>query len=420
MEDIIYKMSIPKKIFSIWLSEERIFPTLIDKCIKSQQEYCSRNGYEYELITLDNCYKDFKYMQECLNSTHRPGIKYCKASDYLRMYYLKNFGGIYLDSDVEMLQEGPGFDHLLEHRMFIGEEGCETIPGSIVLGSAVIGAEANHPFIAELLETLEKDFRGDTDDNYECSMHQINIRGIKHQDKLVILRPEYFYPYNHQKDELKITENTICIHLFNKSWITEVPTTETIDIIIPHLGANREQGLRDLIDSIGKLNYPMDLVSIRIMDGEDSVPNKVKKGVGLSKSKYIVFAANDMTFDKECIRNAIECSKEYNKSLVSFNEGFLLPDEGNICTHFLIKRGFLPLLENGEIFSTDFNHVGCDNYLWAQASKLGESIWCENARITHNHFSKTNNFDDTYAKGWSKAEQDRITLKEKLAKLAST
>ncbi|MFS6706493.1 glycosyltransferase, partial [Staphylococcus aureus] len=148
-----------------------------------------KNGYEYELITLDNCFTGSKYIQECLNSPHRPGIKYCKASDYLRMYYLKNFGGVYLDSDVEMLLEGPGFDHLLNQRMFVGEEGCETIPGTIVLGSAVIGAEANHPFIAELLETLERDYRGDTDDNYSCSMHQMNIRGVKHQNSLVIMSP---------------------------------------------------------------------------------------------------------------------------------------------------------------------------------------------------------------------------------------
>ena len=171
---------INRRIFSIWLSEDSILPALINKCIKSQQEYCTKNGYEYELITLDNCFTGSKYIQECLNSPHRPGIKYCKASDYLRMYYLKNFGGVYLDSDVEMLLEGPGFDHLLNQRMFVGEEGCETIPGTIVLGSAVIGAEANHPFIAELLETLERDYRGDTDDNYSCSMHQMNKIGRAH------------------------------------------------------------------------------------------------------------------------------------------------------------------------------------------------------------------------------------------------
>lgn len=411
-------MSIPRKIFSIWLSEDPILPEMIQKCIESQMKYCQKNGYEYELIDLSNCYKDSKYIQECLNSSYRPGIKYCKASDYLRMHYLKNFGGIYLDSDVEILENGPGFDHLLDQRMFLGEEGCETIPGTIVLGSAVIGAEPDHPFIAELLETLERDYRGDTDDNYACSMHELNIRGVKHQDKLVIMSPEYFYCYNHQKDELKITDNSICVHWFSKLWLKE--SEDTVDIIIPHMYGTREKGLNDCCSSIENLNYPKELINSMVIGGDDSVPVKVKRGVEQSKGKYIVFAANDIVFDKDCIINAINTSKEHNKALVSFNEGELLPDRGNICTHFLIRRDFLPQLEKGEIFSTDFNHVGCDNYLWAQAEKLGQATWDGSSKITHNHFSKTGKFDETYAKGWSKAEQDRITLKEKLAKLAST
>lgn len=429
-------MQIPKKITTAWFSENGYMPDLVKKCIASQKI----EGYEHKVITLEDLPKDNKYINECLANPHG-NKKWVKLTDYVRMLTLLE-GGWFCDADLEFtskdkrsqelrsdlkLEDNPEYklqDTLsqFENEQFvIGEEGCETIANGIVLGVAIIGSVPDHPLVKAWIHEVETRFSGLDDKCYESSMDIINSIGPAYQNKVTILPKDYFYPYDHQKDELKITDNTVAIHWFNRSWLgPSIPTTETVDIIIPHLGANREQGLRDLMDSIGKLNYPMDLVSIRIMDGEDSVPVKVKEGVELSNSKYIVFAANDMTFDKECIRNAIEYSKEFNKSLVSFNEGFLLPDEGNICTHFLVKRGFLPLLENGEIFSTDFNHVGCDNYLWAQASKLGEAAWCENARITHNHFSKTNNYDSTYEKGWKNAEQDRITLKEKLAKLAST
>lgn len=407
-------MLIPRTITTAWFSENGHMPDLVKNCIESQRI----EGYEHKVITLKDLPTDNKYINECLVNPHG-NKKWVKLTDYVRMLTLLE-GGWFLDADVSMVH-GQNFDMFLNEQFVIGEEGCETIANGIVLGVAMIGSVPDHPLVKAWINEVETRFSGLDDKCYESSMDIINSIGPAYQDKMTILPKDYFYPYNHQKDELKITDNTVAIHWFNRSWLGDsIPTTETVDIIIPHLGANREQGLRDLMDSIGKLNYPQDLISFHILDGDDSVPVKVARGVELGVGKYIVFAANDMTFDKECIRNAIECSKEYNKSLVSFNEGFLLPDEGNICTHFLIKRGFLPLLENGEIFSTDFNHVGCDNYLWAQASKLGESIWCENARITHNHFSKTNNFDDTYAKGWSKVEQDRITLKEKLAKLAST
>jgi hypothetical protein len=351
-------------------------------------------------------------------------------------------GGWFCDADVEFtseknrlqafrsdlkLEDNPEYirhDDLskFENEQFvIGEEGCETIENGIVLGVAIIGSVPDHPLVKAWIHEVETRFSGLDDKCYESSMDIINSIGPLYQDKMTILPKEYFYPYDHKKDELKMTDRTICCHWFNRSWTgPSIPTTDTVDIIIPHLGVNREKGLRDLLDSIGKLNYPQDLISTHIIDGDDSVPVKVKRGVEQSKGKYIVFAANDIVFDKDCIINAIDTSKEYNKALVSFNEGELLPDRGNICTHFLIRRDFLPQLEKGEIFSTDFNHVGCDNYLWAQAEKLGQAGYDYSAEITHNHFSNTGNFDETYAKGWSKAEQDRITLKEKLAKLAST
>ena len=74
----------------------------------------------------------------------------------------------------------------------------------------------------------------------------------------------------------------------------------------------------------------------------------------------------------------------------------------------------------GEIFSEKFHHVGVDNLLWAKAKKLGQAMHSETAKITHHHFSRTNQMDEVYNKGWSQVDSDRSILAEELKKLEET
>lgn len=207
---------IPKRIYTVWLSDDGSMPDLVKKCVASQK----LPGYEHHLITLDNCFKGSKYIQECLASNHRPGIKYCKASDYLRMHYLEAFGGIYLDADVEILP-GKNFDDLLFDRMFVGLEKNDWGEGRVVLGTAVIGAEAHHPLIQRWMDEVEMRFRGDTDDCYESSMEQLNILGVSYQDTMRLYSPDYFYPYDNLLGTTTMTENTRAIHHFTRAWTPE-------------------------------------------------------------------------------------------------------------------------------------------------------------------------------------------------------
>ena len=193
-----------------------------------------------------------------------------------------------------------------------------------------------------------------------------------------------------------------------------------ISFVIPTLG--RPEGLKRCLDSIAGLNYPQHLIETIVI--EDSprigVPKRVKEGFDKSTGEYIVYGSNDCEFTADSIIIAYREMKANNKSLLAFNTGIVSADNGNINEHFIIKREFVKKELNGEIFDLDFNHLGCDNYLWVKASRKGESMRSENSIVNHYHWSKTGGkMDETYSIGWNEemVKKDRALLKEKLNKL---
>lgn len=193
-----------------------------------------------------------------------------------------------------------------------------------------------------------------------------------------------------------------------------------VQVIIPTLG--RPEGLKRCLDSIEKLNYPKDKIRVAVLDGEGTVPWKVKKMVDenpIDRNDFYCFMANDTEFTPDSLLLAVVHAFYNNIDLVAFNTGPLIPDKGNECEHFIIRNRGRDYLEDKEIFHTSFHHVGCDNYLKAQMIRKATFSRCESAIVNHYHFSrpKGNEYDEVYQKGWSKAEQDRANLADRLAKL---
>ncbi len=191
-------------------------------------------------------------------------------------------------------------------------------------------------------------------------------------------------------------------------------TFPKVSILIPSLG--RPEGLKKCLDSIEALDYPKDKIEVIIeAEEEPTVPQKVAKGLAKSKGEYVVYAANDVEFTPDSLKIAILSSMANKKGLVAFHSEELLPDLGNICCHFLIKRDLIPRI-GGEIFCTRITHCSSDNLLWYKCNKLGEAHHEAAAKIAHNHFSKGADFDWIYARGWSKVEEDKVIFKEEVAK----
>lgn len=191
---------IPKRIFTIWLGDEA--PQWIQDCMKTH----AVPGYEHNLITLENCFRGKRYVQQCIDAK-----KWAKAADYLRLWYLYTEGGIYLDADAEVLKP---FDDLLDQPMFVGEEENNFV------SNAIIGSERRHPILEDCLGKMERNFIGGGDLVFQPGMY-LWTEVVRYSPGVKIYPPEYFLPFNHHSGELKTTNNTYTVHHFSKSWLKE-------------------------------------------------------------------------------------------------------------------------------------------------------------------------------------------------------
>lgn len=225
--------------------------------------------------------------------------------------------------------------------------------------------------------------------------------------------------YLGRKDEAREHFNKALEYKPNHSkYLREYPlfyNLPKVTVLLPTLG--RPEGLQKCLDSIKVLNYPQELIEVQCEEDEPrmGVPKRVKKLYEQASGDMFVFASNDTEFTPDCLIIAV--LESHTHGLVALNTGRILPDEGNICEHFLIRRDIVEKI--GEIFDTDFYHVGVDNLLWAKCKKLGEAYRSTGAIMIHNHFSKsaTRSMDSVAQLGWSHADSDRELLKKKLAEL---
>lgn len=128
---------IPKIIHLCWLSGDS-YPDKIAKCISTWKKHLP----DYEIMLWDT--KRFDVNSTLWTKQAFEAKKYAFVADYIRFYAVYNYGGIYLDSDVEVLKS---FDSLLGLPYFIGKE-CNDSD----LEVAAFGAEAGTSWVKECLE----------------------------------------------------------------------------------------------------------------------------------------------------------------------------------------------------------------------------------------------------------------------------
>lgn len=153
--------------------------------------------------------------------------KYAFVSDVARLYALEREGGIYLDTDMEILRP---LDDLLDDSAFVGlgeEVGLHVLAG-------IIAAEPHHPFIQELLRHYEgRHFRTeeglDLTPNPKLLTETLRAKGLQLEDRLqrvgeVTAYPtDYFYPMDFVTHEIHLTERSLAVHHYAATWQSDDP-----------------------------------------------------------------------------------------------------------------------------------------------------------------------------------------------------
>lgn len=245
---------IPKIIHYCWFGGNPK-SKLIKKCMKSWKKYCP----DYEIIEWNESNFDLNccdYVKEAFEAK-----KWAFVSDYVRIWALNQYGGIYLDTDVEIKKN---LDCFLVHSAFTGFERKE-FPFTAVFGcekgysltQTIINSYAIRHFI---LQDNSFDLTTNTETITKLLIEKYNIKldNSKQQfnDGLVVYPNDYFCPKSYDDNIVYSTENTYAIHWFNASWqsaeikrkharqIKEINRINTIHRIkhIPHMIIHRILG----------------------------------------------------------------------------------------------------------------------------------------------------------------------------------
>lgn len=211
--------TIPKVIHYCWFGGKDK-PDLVIKCISSWREYLS----DYKIVEWNETNFDVlcnDYCKEAFNAK-----KWAFITDYVRLYVLYNFGGIYMDTDVEVLKN---FDDLLQNDAFIGFENYSQFQ------SALIGAKKNNKWIKFLLtyyhdrHFINDDFSFDMTPNVSIitnlsfQKYEIRLNNSlqKVENEFVVYPKDYFCPKDYVTGKIILTDNTYTIHHFAGSWLEE-------------------------------------------------------------------------------------------------------------------------------------------------------------------------------------------------------
>lgn len=222
---------IPKLIHYCWLSDEP-FPEKIQYCISTWHRLLP----DYKFMLWNT--KTFPLDKSVWVKEAFEAKRYAFAADYIRLYATYNYGGIYLDSDVEVLKR---FDNLLDLPYFVGRESFENR-----VEIAAFGAQKECKWVKECLDYYENRHFLLSDNSFDIKVMPDIIREVLSSthifrnvdsidefvddDKLFNIFPNDWFCANiHQKSSYQmstyiISANTYCVHHFANSWVKQTRT----------------------------------------------------------------------------------------------------------------------------------------------------------------------------------------------------
>lgn len=208
---------IPKIIHYCWFGGNEK-PDKAKKCIESWHRFAP--GYEIREwnesnISLSDCPR---YVQDAYAAK-----KYAYVTDYVRLMVLRDQGGFYMDTDVELLKSLDGF---------LGDSGVIGFENdSFVNSGQMLAAEAGHPILTEMMACYDDiSFWKDDGSMYLLGCPHVNTdvlvrHGLEKNGREQIVAgfhvypADWFNPLDSATGELQKTDNTVSIHWYSMSWI---------------------------------------------------------------------------------------------------------------------------------------------------------------------------------------------------------
>lgn len=211
---------IPKVVHYCWLSGDP-YPKKIRRCMDSWKRLLP----DYEFVLWDR--ERFPRGKSTWVDQAFDARKYAFAADYIRLYALYNFGGIYLDADVEVVKP---FDDLLGLPYFFGWEMADS-----PIEAATMGCEKGNPLIGDVLDAYAgKSFvrpDGSFDDLPLPNLFKPLLKGryaLKSISSIAEFDPDpkvvnvfplaWFSPKEHGSGRVSLSPETYSIHQFYASW----------------------------------------------------------------------------------------------------------------------------------------------------------------------------------------------------------
>lgn len=208
---------IPKEIHYIWFGRGEK-SDLVKRCISKAKELLPDwhfNEWNEDNYDINQC----DYIKEAYESK-----KYAFAADYARYDVLYKYGGVYLDTDVELLKCIP--DVFLEDEGFAGMEGNNKVAPGLIFA-----VKPNNFIVKEIIDDYRKDHFLEHNGKYNyktvvdrttevLQRHGFVLNGEEQVVEGVHIYPcEYFCAYNFITEDFEITENTISIHHYEATWL---------------------------------------------------------------------------------------------------------------------------------------------------------------------------------------------------------
>lgn len=208
-------MSVPKVIHYCWFGRGKL-PKLAEKCIRSWKKYCP--GYKIVCWNEDNFDINCnRYVKEAYEAR-----KWAFVSDYVRLKVLCDEGGIYLDTDVELIKP---LDGIIEKGGYMAFD-----ENGVMCTGLGFACEKGNELVRRLLEDYRDipfvlpDGKYDMTPCPDRNLKVLEALGMDTKNTsqefmgIRFYPREYFCPMEYSTGKKKITPNTHSIHHYSASW----------------------------------------------------------------------------------------------------------------------------------------------------------------------------------------------------------